>query len=243
MAARQAGGLRGTGTEQPEGRTTLSGCRHCSGSARGMAMAGWGCPSGNMHRAQSPVLSVCHIPLAPDSQTDFFKEGSDLGRASATTTNSRQAASSEHPERWGIGSVPLHRHLLQGEDCLMPTTTACQVGYQAGNQGEGLPFRHSTPLCFPLLPPVPALQTLLVCFWSLSPPQPPTLRASCLCSKPSIPAQEQSQSAYRCARCEPAKGTQLRGWLLSPPSLVQALLHTRQSHSYFLGLTSMTNPT
>ena len=131
----------------------LSGCRHWPGSARGMVMAGQGCPSGNTHRARSPVLSVCHIPLALDSPIDFFKEGSDPGKASATTTNSRQAASSEHPKQRGTGTVPLHQHLLQGEDCLTPTTTACQVGYQAGNWGEGLPFRHSTPLCFPLFTP------------------------------------------------------------------------------------------
>lgn len=84
--------------------------------------------------------------------------------------------------------------------------------------------------------PVPTMRMLLL-------PQPLTLRASCLCSNPSVPAQERSQSAYRCARREPAKGTQLQRRLLLPPSLVQALLCTRQSQSYFLGWAPMTNPT
>lgn len=116
----------------------------------------------------------------------------------------------------------------------MPTITECQLGCQAGIHSEGLPFRHSTPLCFPLLTPVPCCGCCLP--WSPS-SQPLMPRASCLCSKPSIPAQEQSQGA------EPAKGTQLQPRLPSSPSLIQALLCIRKSHSYFLGRAPMTNPT
>lgn len=116
----------------------------------------------------------------------------------------------------------------------MPAITERQLGCQAGNHSEGLPFRHSTPLCFPLLTPVPCCGCCLP--WSPS-SQPLMPRASCLCSKPSIPAQEQSQGA------EPAKGTQLQPRLPSPPSLTQALLCTRKSHRYFLGRAPMTNPT
>lgn len=77
----------------------------------------------------------------------------------------------------------------------LPTITECQLGCQAGNHSEGLPFRHSTPLCLPLPTPVPCCGCCLP--WSPS-SQPLMLRASCLCSKPSIPAQEQSQGAEPC---------------------------------------------
>lgn len=82
-------------------------------------------------------------------------------------------------------------------------------------------------------PPVPGCGCCLPCSPSSQPLMP---RASCLCSKPSIPAQEQSQGA------EPAKGTQLQPWLPSPPSLTQALLCTTKSHSCFLGRAPMSNP-
>lgn len=129
-------------------------------------------------RAQPRVLSVCHSPLAPDSQIGFLKQGSDPGRASATTTNSRQTASSEHPKQQGIERTPFHRHLLQGEESLFPTT-ACQVGCQAENQGGGLPFKHSTlpslTRCAPtadvtcLPPPQPLTESQLPLLKTLNP--------------------------------------------------------------------------
>lgn len=219
-ATHQAGGLRGAGTGWQEGCTTLQ------LEAVPWMSAGQGCPCGNSHRAPSPGMSACHTPLAADLQADILKEQSNPGSSSATTTKSRQAASSELLRQQGIGRVPLCDTCLKREDCHLPTITECQLGCQAGNHSEGLPFSHSTALYLPLLTPGLCCGCCLP--WAPS-SQPLMLRASCLCSKPSIPAQEQSQGT------EPAKGTQLQPRLPPPPSLIQALLCTRKSHSYFLG--------
>lgn len=147
----------------------FSSCRHCSGSARGTAMAGQGCPSGNMHRAQSPALSVCRIPLAPDSQIVFFKEGSDTGRASATTANSRQPASSEHPKHWGIGRVPPHQ---QGRTVSHPPPLSAGWGTRQGTKVRVFLSDTAHPSASLYLCPVPTLRASLVCLWWFLPPSP-----------------------------------------------------------------------
>lgn len=143
----------------------------------------------------------------------------------------------------GLEGFPFTDTCFKGRTISHPPPPCARWGLRQGAKARVFLSDTAHPCASLCSAPVPTLQTLLVCLWSLPPPQPLTARASCRCSKPSIPAQEQSQSAYRCTRHEPAKGTQLQRWLLSPPCLVQALLHTRQSQSCFLGLTSMTNPT
>lgn len=143
----------------------------------------------------------------------------------------------------GLERFPSTNTCFKGRTASRPPPLHARWGIRQGTGVRVFLSGTAHPCASLYSPPVPTLPTLLVCLGSLPPPQPLMLRASCLCSKPSIPAQEQSQSAYRCAWREPAKGTQLQRWLLSPPSLVQTLLCTRQSQSYFWGWASMTNPT
>lgn len=190
--------------------------------------------SRNARRAPSPALSACHIPLAPDLQADILKEQSDAGSASATTTKSRQAASSELLKQRGIGRVPLSDTCFKGRIVTCPPPLSARWAVRQGTTARVFLSDTAHPCASLYSPPVPCCGCCLP--WSPS-SQPLMPRASCLCSKPSIPAQEQSQGA------EPAKGTQLQRWLPSPPSLTQALLCTRKSHSYLLGRAPMTNPT
>lgn len=116
----------------------------------------------------------------------------------------------------------------------LPTITECQLGCQAGNHSEGLPFRHTHP-CACLCPPLCRVVDV-VCL-GLPPPSPS-------CREPAASARNhQSQPRNKAKELSLARRTQLQPRLPSPPSLIQALLCIRKSHSYFLGRAAMTKPT
>lgn len=115
--------------------------------------------------------------------------GSDPGRASDSTTTTRQAASSPVPKAEGTGRVPpppCSQHLLGGEEeegrkssleihNQMPDAHQRCVPGRASHSSPQMRFLLSD-TAHPVLPsiysPVPALQTLFVCHWSLPPPSP-----------------------------------------------------------------------